>query len=110
MLVRRRWIKSVALGALAWVTARPSSAQQGFGSQRGVPSLTDQLSKGLRATTPQQLAFVQVVVTNVDNGKLSRGMVNLVYKWALERNPRYPFPYFQYALTELSKRRGVVLR
>ena len=96
-LVRRRWIKSVALGALAWVTARPIAAQQGFGSQRGVPSLTDQLTKGLRATTPQQLAFAQVVVANVENGKLPRGLVNLVYKWALERNPRYPFPYFQYA-------------
>lgn len=106
---RRRWMKSAAVAALAWIPCQSLFGQQGFGSNRGVPSLTDQLSKGLRASTAQQQLFVQKVVMKVDNGELPRGMVNLVFKWARERNERYPFPYFQYALTVLAKRRGVDL-
>jgi hypothetical protein len=106
---RRLWMKGALVAAFAWMPCRSLLGQQGFGSNRGVPSLSDQLSKGLRASTSQQQLFVQKVVLKVDNGQLPRGMVNLVYKWALERNARYPFPYFEYALTVLAKRRGIDL-
>lgn len=111
MLGRRLWFKTVAAAALALLPRRWTAAQQGRvpNQGRGAASLTDQLTKGLRAVGPAQQQFVQVVVAAVDQGSLPRGLVNLVYKWALERNPSVPFPYFQYALTELAKRRGVNL-
>ncbi|MEZ6138790.1 MAG: hypothetical protein R3C53_28220, partial [Pirellulaceae bacterium] len=67
---RRVWLKRVALGALACVPLRGLLAQQGQG--RGVASLSEQLTKGLRAVTPDQQQFVQVVVLNVDQGNLPR--------------------------------------
>ena len=116
MLGRRLWLKSAAVAMLAWLPGRRSYGQQGNSvnsterlGNRSITPLKDQLTKGLRAVTPEQHQFVQIVVTNVDQGKLPRAMVNLVYKWALERNASVPFPYFQYALTVLSKRRGVDL-
>lgn len=111
MLGRRLWLKSVALAACAWLPMRWTVAQDGRrpNQGRGAASLTDQLTKGLRAVGPEQQQFVQAVVAAVDQGRLPQGLVNLVYKWSLERNPSVPFPYFQYALTELSRRRGVNL-
>ena len=114
MLGRRLWLKTAAMATLAWLPLRQGFAQQSAGARgvnqgRGAASLTDQLTKGLRAVTPEQNQFVQVVVEAVDQGRLPRALVNLVYKWALERNPSVPFPYFQYALTVLAKRRGISL-
>ena len=116
MIDRRLWIKSTITAILGLVTFRSSRAQEGSSFNTAaqvnlghVAPLKDQLTKGLRAVTPAQKTFVQTVVTYVDNGKLPRAMVNLVYRWALKRNPRVPFPYFQYAMRVLAKRRGVTL-
>ena len=111
MQYRRIWLKSLAIAALGWLPSQLTTAQQGTPVRqgRGAASLTDQLSKGLRAVTPEQFQFVNLVVARVDSGELPRGMVNLVYKWALKRNPRVPFPYFEYALKVLAERRGVRL-
>ncbi len=116
MLGRRLWLASVIAAACALLPYKRGAAQQGSGnnaaerqSSQNVAPLADQLAKGLRAVTPEQLQFVQVVVAAVDQGQLPRAMVTLVYRWALERNPRVPFPYFEYALRTLSQRRGVVL-
>lgn len=116
MLRRRLWFKSAIAGLIAILPLRRSPAQEGnslnsannLGSQH-IASLEDQLKNGLRVVTPEQHQFVRLVVIYVDQGKIPRAMVNLVYKWALERNPRVPFPYFEFALRALSKRRGVTL-
>ena len=114
MLGRRLWIQTALLAICTWLPAHWSQAQQGraggVNQGRGVASLTDQLTKGLRAVTPDQQQYVQLVVQAVDQGRLPRGLVNLVYKWSIERNPDVPFPYFQYALTVLAKRRGINLQ
>ena len=104
------------LGSISTLAAS-ASAQEGHSlnsadriSQTGrtVP-LLDQLKNGLRATRPNQEEFLQHLVAQVDQGAVPRSMVNTVYKWALQRNPRVPFPYFQVAMRELAKRRGVTL-
>ncbi len=78
-------------------------------SDRSIAPLSDQLTQGLRAITPEQKQFVAVTVAYVDQGVIPRAMVNLVYRWALERNAQVPFPYFEYAMRTLSKRRGIIL-
>lgn len=76
-------------------------------STRHVTPLVDQLRVGLRVNTAAQTNFLQAVVQKVENGEISQSMVNVVYKWAISRNEKYPFPYFQVAIKELAKRRGV---
>ncbi len=36
-------------------------------------------------------------------------MVNVVYVWSIERNPKYPFLYFQPALRAIGKQRGLTV-
>lgn len=102
-------------GAAAQVGAFRSGSPRQFSQNstrqfagRTVP-LEDQLRNGLRVSRPEQAVFVRLVVRAVDDGRLPQGMVNLVYTWALEKNSRIPFPYFQFAMRELASRRGVTL-
>ncbi|MBL8870626.1 MAG: hypothetical protein JNK90_12585 [Planctomycetaceae bacterium] len=79
------------------------------GSGRGIVDFEVQLSRGLRTFLPQQKAFVSSVVLLVQQGKISRAMVNTVYTWSLQRNPSVPFPYFEFAMRALARRRGVTI-
>lgn len=72
-----------------------------------VVRLEDQLMNGLRVVTPDQRAYVNQIVSLVNQGRIPRAMVNVVYTWALKRNPKVPLPYFQFALQALAERRGV---
>jgi hypothetical protein len=71
--------------------------------------LRSQLRNGLRVFQPEQQAFLETVLVAVDTGTLPRSMVNMVYIWAIRRNPKVPFPYFQIAMRSLAERRGVSL-
>ncbi len=71
--------------------------------------LEDQLVKGLRLTTADQKQYIQGVLLAVQNGQIPRAMVNVVFVWSRERNPKFPFPYFRIALRTLAARRGVTL-
>jgi len=105
------------VASLAWPQVRTVLAQEGHSLNsaerrrdgRHVVPLIDQLVNGLRVSRMEDIEFLQVLVHHVDQGKLPQGMVNLVYRWALQRNPRIPFPYFQLAMRELSRRRGITL-
>jgi hypothetical protein len=79
------------------------------GSGRGLVDFEIQLSRGLRVFLPQQKAFVSSVVLLVQQGTISRAMVNTVYAWSLRRNPSVPFPYFEFAMRALARRRGVTI-
>ncbi len=126
MLRRRSWIKAVtavftgaglgSLGLDGLYLPGSVSAQEGFGNNfansidnTNLAKLEDQLRYGLRCVTPAQIAYVGIVANAVEQDRIPRAMVNLVYRWSLERNPRVPFPYFQFAIRELAKRRGVSL-
>lgn len=116
MLARRLWLLTIAGAALGWLPSGRVEAQQGTSinsaervGDRNITPLSEQLTKGLRAITPEQKQFIAVVVAYVDQGVIPRAMVNLVYRWALERSESVPYPYFEYAMRTLSKRRGVVL-
>lgn len=119
MLIRRSWVKAAfALLASSSVSggflAKRAEAQEGFGNNFAnsidsfhLVKLEDQLRYGLRCARPGQIEYVQMVSLAVEEGRLPRGMVNLVYRWAKQRDANVPFPYFQYALEELARRRGI---
>lgn len=91
--------------AFAQLTAPP--AARGGGPR--VASLEERLVNGLRATRPEQQAFLQQVVQEVEAGRLPAGLVNAVYKWAQGRFPLYPFPFFERGMRVEARRRGVNL-
>ena len=118
MFGRRSWVKAaIALLAGSSVSnvlvAERAEAQQGFGNNFAnspnnmhLVKLEDQLRFGLRCFRPEQVQYVNTVTAAVEQGRLPRAMVNLVYRWSIDRNPSAPFPYFQFALEELARRRG----
>jgi hypothetical protein len=78
-------------------------------SRNSLVDLEDQLINGLRLTTAGQKQYIAAVLAQVQNQKLPRAMVNVVYRWSIERNSKYPFPYFRLAMNALAARRGVTL-
>ncbi|RMF42165.1 MAG: hypothetical protein D6753_08200 [Planctomycetota bacterium] len=115
MVTRRRWF-AVLAGVVALGMLPVAQAQEGNSlnsaerlTERNVVSLEDQLTKGLRTFRADQQQWIKLVVVEVENQRLPRAMVNVVFKWARQRNPKVPFPYFQFAMRELAKRRGVIL-
>lgn len=75
----------------------------------GVASLDDQLVNRLRAITEEQQAFLRYVVRQVDEGRLERGLVLAIERYALRRNRLLPFNYFERAMRFEASRRGVDL-
>jgi hypothetical protein len=72
-------------------------------------TLEEQLINRLRATRGDQQAYIKFVVDQVRKGKLEAGLVVAVERYALRRNPHYPFPFFERAIKFEASKRGVVL-
>jgi hypothetical protein len=71
-----------------------------------VASLQDILVNKLRATREDQQVFIAAVVQEANQGNVEKGFVLAVMRYAIDKNPRYPFPYFERAVRfEATKRR-----
>ncbi len=111
-----RWQLTMASGLLVvgmtfatTATAQITPARSMTGRGTAVATLDEQLINRLRATTNVQADYLRYVVKLVDEQKLEKRLVIAVERYALRRNPRYPFPYFERALHYESAKRGVVL-
>jgi hypothetical protein len=62
-----------------------------------LPTLKQQLQAGLLARTPDEIAFVDEVVSLVDSGDLPVSLVQSTFVWARRHRP-YPMQYFERAL------------
>ena len=94
---------------IAQAQVKEFDANQAETNPGEVVRLEDQLMNGLRVVTPEQRAYITQIVALVDQGRLPRAMVNVVYSWALKRNPKVPLPYFQFMLQALADRRGIAV-
>jgi hypothetical protein len=72
------------------------------------PSLKDTLENGLRPRRPEEFAFIGKVVGLVEQGTLSRQLVESTFLWA-QRQHALPFPYFESGLRARAKRIGISL-
>jgi len=97
---------------------RPAPVQAGSPSGREgrQVSFFDQLRVGLKAKTKEDIAFLQLVVLRVNEGKLPRKMVDATFLWARNRHKSRPanhrlrpIVYFKAALEVQAKKIGVVL-
>jgi hypothetical protein len=72
-------------------------------------TLEEQLVNRLRATQDQQKAYIKFLVKQVNENKLDTRLVLAIEKKALQRNPYYPFPFFERAMRFEAKKRNVIL-
>lgn len=69
-------------------------------------TLEEQLINRLRATGLDQQNYLRFVVQKVQQGALDQKLVVAIERYALRRNPEFPFPFFERALRfEATKRR-----
>jgi len=92
---------------------RPSDGRNRDGRQI---TLRDQLRTGLKAFTPADFAFIDLVVLRVNQGILPRKLVDGTFLWARRRvqstHPQYrqrPIVYFQPALVIRARKLGISL-
>lgn len=105
-----------ALQAQSPQSPPPVQASSDSGREGRQVTLFDQLRVGLKAKTKADVAFLELVVLRVNQGKLPRKMVDATFLWARNRykgrpsNHRLrPIVYFQPALVAQAKKIGVVL-
>lgn len=74
-----------------------------------VADLKEQLEAGLKARLPADFAFIQRVVTMVENDQLPLELVKSTFQWARKKAKyrNYPFPYFERALRIRAGRLGI---
>jgi len=106
------WIPVTVLAVV--FSANTASAQLSVGlplAQRTdtVAELEERLVNRLRATRADQKAYLEQIVQLVDQRKLPLSLVVAIERYALRRNPHYPFPFFERALNYQARKRGVTL-
>ena len=95
-----------ALATTPVVVGQTTSPQVLSSGKSNSATLEEQLINRLKATRDDQRAYVKHVVALTKNGKLDRKLVVAVERYALRRNSKYPFPFFERALKyEAAKRR-----
>ena len=110
MIARRALILTIALLAAIAGTRFLSAAPIGTRPiAPGGPDLKTMLEKGLRARRPSEFAFIQRVVTLVNQGRLPIGLVETSFLWARPKRP-YPMPFFEQTLEVRAKKVGIDLK
>ena len=74
-----------------------------------IAELKDQLKNGLRVRRPGDLAFIDRVIEQVEQGHLPESLVKSTFQWARHKTTRYPFPYFAKALRIRAGKLGIKL-
>ncbi len=74
-----------------------------------ISALHEMLTKGLKATRPDEISYIDHVVELVADNTLPVSYVYASFSYARKRRPDYPFPFFQYSLRALGKRKNIEL-
>ncbi|RPH77517.1 MAG: hypothetical protein EHM77_07940 [Planctomycetaceae bacterium] len=74
-----------------------------------VASLEQQLINRLKATTEDRQAYIRLVVLKTETGELETARVLGVERYAIRRNPNFPFPYFERAMRHEANKVGIYL-
>lgn len=89
-----------AVAAMVCVWTQPTSAAVKLSAQ--------ELKVGLRTVTPDDDAFVDRVVTMVDEGRLSVSLVDSTFQWARKKGQNQ-FQYFKRALILRAAKQGITI-
>lgn len=72
-------------------------------------NLQEQLVNRLRATTPDQREYIELVVKKARMGTLDLKLIVAVERYALRRSPNFAFPFFERALRFEAAKREIAL-
>ncbi len=108
MLARRFcWLMLLALAPAAYGQITAPRVTGVNGPQ--VATLEEQLINRLRATTEEQQSYIRLIVTKTEQGLFDQGRILAIERYAIKRNPRFPFPFFERVMQFESQRTGVYL-
>ena len=96
----RAFVLPCVVVAMTCVSVQQASAAVKLSAQ--------ELKVGLRTVTPNDDAFVERVVTMVDEGRLSVSLVDSTFQWA-RRKGQNQFQYFKRALILRAAKQGITI-
>lgn len=71
------------------------------------PLLSDTLKFGLKARRPIEMQFTAEIAQLTDNGQLAKDYVLAVFNYSRQRRPKFPLPYFEFAIRKKAEELGV---
>ena len=99
----------IALTATPFAVGQITSPRILSSGRTTTATLEEQLINRLRATRDAQRAYIKHVVDLTNKGKLERKLLVAVERYAVRRNSKYPFPFFERALKYEAAKRHVTL-
>jgi hypothetical protein len=113
-MLMRSFVLLVVMMLVQLVLAGSASAQISPSRAAGVPgpkvaTLEEVLINRLRATTEDRQHYIRLIVAKVDQGVFDRGRILAIERYAIGKNPQFPFPYFERAMRAEAERAGVHL-
>ncbi len=95
-------VAAISLSAATWVAdsvqAQIVAPSVVVSPNDPMATLSDQLINQLRATRQDQRDYIAIVIEKVNAKKLDTRLIIAVKRYAMKRNPAFPFPYFERAL------------
>ena len=72
-------------------------------------TMDETLRSVLKCRRQEEFAFVKSVADKVDQGDLPKDLVLSMMRWARDRRPDFPFPYFKEGIKRRAAQIGVTL-
>ena len=72
-------------------------------------TLDEQLINRLRATTDERQTYLRIIAAKTEQGVFDQRRILAIERFAMKRNPNFPFPYFERAMRNEAERLGVYL-
>lgn len=103
---RRSWIARLA----AFLATGPIASRLLFGAEpKEQASIEDRLNAGLKCRRQEEFTFVSLVSQRVETGQIPEALVLQTMRWAVKKNGKFPFFYFEYAVRKQADALGVSL-
>ena len=102
------WLLLLALAPAAYGQITAPRVTSADGPQ--VATLEEQLINRLRATTEERQSYIRLILAKTEQGLFDQGRILAIERYAIKKNPRFPFPYFElHHAFEVGKRKPRVL-
>lgn len=109
--LRLSLIISIIIGFACWsqVTAQITTPRVIGEPTDRIATLEEQLANRLRAISVEQRNYIRFIIQQVELKKLDVKLVVAIERYALRRNPQFPFPFFERAIRYEAAKRNVAL-
>lgn len=109
--MQSRWTRVLVITLAMCGTCAPSlPSAPARAATQGVPNLEETLRVVLRPRSPEQQAFLKLVVAKVDDGSLPIETVRAVMLWVRKKHPyKNSFSYFEFGLRRIAEKQGIDL-